>query len=203
MAGLTEEQAEFIKKNKISKSALYDAEGKSKEELQKDMKAEGKTVAYNVEPCEEHGHTMSSRSGYCIQCDPASVSSVKKSAVMGLVYIAGSLKGQIITVGFTKSKTIKEEALNRNNTGGYGDWEILFSTQSMDASEIEYFTQNQLQKYSMSQDNEAKELFCCSYSKAKETIEGILEEKDFKVTKISENRAIISYYEFRNLVRKV
>ena len=43
----------------------------------------------------------------------------------GMVYIAGSLKGSIIKIGYTKDVQIREESLNRTEYAGYYDWIVL------------------------------------------------------------------------------
>ena len=65
-----------------------------------------------------------------------------------MVYIAGSLKGSIIKIGYTKDVQIREESLNRTEYAGYYDWIVLFAIRSINAGEIESRLDMALKEYS-------------------------------------------------------
>ena len=53
-----------------------------------------------------------------------------------MVYIAGSLKGSIIKIGYTKDVQIREESLNRTEYAGYYDCIVLFAIRSINAEKL-------------------------------------------------------------------
>ena len=209
MGELTKEQEEFLKQHNIPKELIFDASGLSKTEYHSRMKEQGKIIAFNVTPCSSSGHSLRTRNGHCIQCDTSKIAFIKRAISLGIIYIAGSIKGQLIKIGYSQNKAVREDSLNRTKYGGFDDWRILFSAQSINASEIEHLSQSSLKRYGMSNKyehenhlQEAYELFSCSYTKAKEVVESVLSDNSFSLTSITENKLILAQYNFRNLVRR-
>lgn len=210
MSRLTKEQTEFLKQQDIPEELVFDASGLTKTEYHSIMKEQGKIIAFNVTPCNTGGHSLRTRSGHCIQCDTSKIAFIKRAISIGIVYIAGSIKGEVIKIGYTQNKTVRENSLNRTKYGGYDDWIVLFSTQSFNAAEIEHLCQTSLRRYGVSNkyehDNhtqETYELFSCSYLKAKSGLNEILSNNSIRTMLTKENILKISQYSFRNLIRKI
>lgn len=208
---MKDEQRIFFKKNKIPFELTYNAnELPITEEIQEKMKVEGKAFAYNTSPCENEGHTISERSGNCVQCKTTNINLMLKSISYGCVYIAASSIGQMIKIGSTRIKEIKSDLLNKTKFGGYNDWEILYSFYCLESGKMEGTIQTELSRYSstVQYDNEANlhkaaELFRCGYPKAKEAALKAPEELNIQALKISEATSLLSMYNFRNLARSV
>jgi len=66
---LTESQIAFLKKYNFGMEDMFDAKGLTTIEYMARMKAEGKRIAYNADPCKKEGHTLRTKSGHCAQCN--------------------------------------------------------------------------------------------------------------------------------------
>ena len=137
MSNLNKEQLAFLKEHKVSSKFVFDAKGLKKSEYKEIMKDLNKLVAFNVTPCSKFGHTLRTRSGHCCQCNTAYLEFQKRNDSEGIVYIAKSLLGKIIKIGFTKSIQIRSESLNRTKYGGFNDWIIVYAIESKEAGKIE------------------------------------------------------------------
>jgi len=204
---LTQEQLDFLKKHKISSEQIFDAKGMSNSEYKPLMKKLGKIVAYNVTPCKKAGHMLRTRSGHCIQCQPAAIAFQMRNDASGVVYVAGSKEGHIIKVGYSKALEIRSESLNRTKYAGFSDWEILYAISSNMAGVIEVDIKSMLERYEYvyqySHDgnvHNSDETYSCSYSNAKEALINVCKKEKHKYEILEELRG--TGYDFRNLVRK-
>lgn len=207
MSKLTHEQFNFLLEQKIEIKHVFNAEGLRKEEYKKIMKDLNMIIAYNVTPCKAKGHTLRTRSGHCCQCDTSKIAFQMRADASGITYLAGSLKGEIIKIGFTKAIEIRSESLNRTKYANYSDWEILFAIQSKFAGKIENNSNSLLNKYFLSNDyehdnhiQESYETFKCSYNKGKEVILDTCRNNNFEFKIIKELN--IDNYNFKNLIKK-
>ena len=200
---LSNEQEQFLIKHGKGENLLFNANGMSRDTYRARMKKEGKKVAYNVTPCHS-GHTLRTRHGHCIQCDKARIAFVTRNA--GTLYLAGSRSGKLFKVGFTKSKKIREESLNKKNEGyaGLNDWEILLYFESIMAGEVEQKVHALLLEfktlksyYHEGKMQEAKELFDCPYLKLKEAIIFSLNSTGEELSIIKEKNHRIHRYEYQ------
>lgn len=204
MKGLTSDQIRFLKEQNIHPKYVFDAQGLSPSDYRGIMKELNKLIAYNVTPCQQEGHTLRTRTGHCCQCDTAKIEFLKRNDSAGIVYIAGSLVGQVIKIGFSKAVEVRAESLNRTKYAGFNDWEILFALRSEDAGRIETKSNSLLHKYASPLDYEhdghwqdSYETYHCAYSKAKEFVEKVYRDENYEI-KIERN-ITIEKYEFRNL----
>ena len=205
MKEFTKEQNEFLKRHNILKEEVFDATRYTKKEYHILMKQQGKIVAFNVFPCAKEGHTIRNRHGHCLQCDTAKIAFVKRGSKRGFVYIAGSIKGQVIKVGFTDSVIMREKSLNRDSYASFNDWELLYAGSALNAGKIEIQLKKELSRYNHSLNKyehddhlqKAIETLKCSYLKAKETLIEICKDKEFVITSNKNG----SDYNFRNLLR--
>ncbi|HRQ31145.1 MAG TPA: hypothetical protein PLU49_13775 [Saprospiraceae bacterium] len=201
---LSKDQIEFLALYDIPLDKVFDARGLSKSEYESEMKKSGKQFAYNVTPCEKYGHKLRSRSGHCIQCNPSVIDFIMRHDSNGIVYIAGSKKGQIIKAGYTKAISIRDESLNRTKYASFNDWKILFTLKSLTAGKIESELKSVLLPYKrvfyyehVDHQQKSDETYSCSYSKAKAFIIDMCKNKKmiFKIEKEIQTKE----YEFRNL----
>lgn len=207
MNQLNQEQINFLNAQKIDLKFVFNAKGLKKDEYRKLMKDLNKIIAYNVTPCKEKGHTLRTRSGHCCQCDTSKIAFQSRADAKGVTYLAASIKGQIIKIGFTKAVEIRSESLNRTKYANLSDWEILFAIESDFAGRIENLANTYMSKYFYSLDykhdnhiQESYETFHCSFSKGRQIIFDICKDSQFsyKVLQNSESNR----FEFKNLIKK-
>ena len=202
---LAPEQLNFLETQKISLDKIFDAEGLSKSDYHPLMKEMDKIIAIGVTPCAKFSHTMRTRNGHCVQCNTASIAYLERHYDKGYIYIAGSKKEKVVKIGFASNINNREESLNNENYGEISDWKILFQVTCKNAGKIEFNTHKKLSKYLTDKSylknnkrNQCYEIFSCSYSLAKETLdENIGDRKNIK--KLKENINIINEYEFDNI----
>ena len=197
----------FLEDQNIPLTMIFNAAGYKKSEYRNLMKSQGKIIAYNTTPCKAYGHRLRTRSGHCIQCDTAKIAFIKRHVERGKVYLAGSINGSLIKVGFSKDE-LREASLNLTKYGGQDDWKILFTIECEHAGSLEGLVQKELSKYGISiqYDHDghlqrSTELFKCSYSKAKECLENMLDKEQVNTFNKTEKTRIIEDYKFRNLIQ--
>ena len=201
---LAPSEISFLKDHNITAKDLFNAQGYSSKEYRVIMKELNKKIAYNATPCQKEGHRLRTRSGHCCQCNTAVIEFQKRNDSSGFVYIAGSLKGKLIKIGFTKAVEVRSESLNRTTYAGYKDWKILFAAKSNKAGIIENKSNSTLHKYAFGSTyehdgkwQESTETYHCSYSKAKEIVINISSQK--KISIVLDSRS--DKYEFKNLIQ--
>jgi hypothetical protein len=206
---LDKDQIEFLKKHKISEVELFDASGLTRQEYQIRMQQQSKIIAYGVDPC-ENGHALRTRAGHCIQCDTARLAFMRRHVAIGQVYIAGTIKGQLIKIGFTKEKNVRLDSLNRTKYGGFDDWVILCTGDCEDGGKMELEVSKLIGKYGVSRNykhdggiQKTYELFSCSYETAVTAMKKVQSDNDGQIFKsIKEDRTKLPKYSFRNVVRQ-
>jgi hypothetical protein len=206
MSELTREQIDFLQEQGIDLKYVFNADGFSKVEYRSLMKELNKLIAFNVSPCQSKGHTLRTRSGHCCQCNTAALGFQKRNDCEGIVYIAGTLTGKLMKIGFSKAVEVREESLNRTRYAGFLDWKILLALRSKDAGRIENKANSLLRPYAYSTDykhdghlQDSKETYFCAYSKAKEILQNAYQAEGFVVDIVRQVQT--SDYEFRNLSR--
>lgn len=202
MSQFTEIQKEFLQNHNVSLELVFDALGMTKNEYRAKMKVQNKIVAYNVAPCREYGHSLRTRSGHCVQCRPANLAFQKRNDLEGIVYIAGSIIGKIIKVGFSKAIEVRDESLNRTRYAGFPDWQIIFAIRSKSAGQIENKIKSGLKKFTakINYDHdghyqESSETFSCSYSKVKSTFIRIIKKENYEFETIRNDKTLT--FEFK------
>jgi hypothetical protein len=207
MQRLTKKQTDFLNEHKVHPKFVFNANGMSKSDYRPIMKELNKYIAFNVTPCKKSGHTLRTRSGHCCQCNTAHMEFQKRNDSAGITYIAGTLTGNVIKIGFSKAVEVRSESLNRTNYAGFKDWKILFGLESKNAGRIETKANTLLNDYAFSLDYEhdghwqdSHETFHCSYSKAKEFVNQVCSENKYEVEIVQNNPT--EKYEFRNLKKK-
>lgn len=184
MTKLTDEQIEFLGYHGIPLDRVFDASGMRTKDYKDVMRQRESWVAYGVTPCKEAGHTLRSRAGHCIQCDPAKITYIKKQAQGGLIYVAWSESKGLVKVGVTNSTQKRVGLLKSEMYGGASDWKLVRAWESDRVGKVETEAHRQLQPYASNASylkngvlTECAELFKCSSQHAVETISQILEPK--------------------------
>lgn len=182
MAELTDEQMVFLGYHGIPLDRVFDASGMRTKDYKDVMRQRESWVAYGVTPCKEAGHTLRSRAGHCIQCDPAKITYIKKHVQGGLIYVAWSDSKGLVKVGVTNNTTKRVALLNSEMYGGAFDWKLMRAWQCDQAGKFEAAAHRELASHSttgyyLKNDmlTECNELFKCSYQYAVEIVSQIVE----------------------------
>ena len=147
MSDLTKEQREFLRKQNVCLSLVFDAEGMSKSEYREVMKSLDKHIAYNTTPCKKAGHTMRTRAGHCIQCNTARIAFQKRHSEQAFVYVAGSLSRSVIKVGVTNNIENRMESLNKLQYASASDWTCIYWIETKRAGEVEFSAHDSLKQF--------------------------------------------------------
>ena len=205
---MKEELIDFIEEHGLEINLFFDAKGKPVSHIKEEMKSKNKIFAYNSTPCQSNDHTTRSIAGHCIECDTSRIEFTKRHYNLAYVYIAGSVKGQIIKIGCTTSISKREKSLIASNIGGVDDWKMIFHIHILNAGMVENKTQSELEPYLSSQQyyhnshiQVSKELFKCSFIKAKQTIFEVVENLEMEIIQMKEEAKLVDNYNFRNLRR--
>jgi hypothetical protein len=138
MPSLSREQREFLQRHKIPTSMVFDATGLRRKDWQDQMDDLGLRFAFGVGPCRRGNHTLRTRSGNCMQCEPANIAFANRHYDEGFVYLAYSLEKILIKVGIAKDISARISSLNSLGYAGASDWKILQSIEVPGAGEIEF-----------------------------------------------------------------
>ena len=181
LSKLTQEQINFLNYHGVSLDLLFDVKRMTNSEFKEKMGALGKKVAYNANPCPTKGHTLKNRHGHCIQCDTKHISFIKRAK--GFTYLACSRNSKLIKIGFTENIDGREDSLVRTRYGGESDWRVFYHFYSNGAAKIERETHKELSKFQTFREyshdgyfHYASELFTCTASLAKSTLEKKIKE---------------------------
>ena len=178
MTQISKEQEEFLEKNQISISDVFDATGLRKKDYRQAMKKLGKNFAIGVTPCKKKQHTLRTRAGHCAQCNAARIAFQKRHSETLYVYVAGSNKLRAIKVGVCNEPSIRQQSLRELDYGGSNDWNIVFYVKVKNAGLIEFMAHKTLNIFAKPTKHikEGKEVHCletfsCSAKIAIESIE--------------------------------
>lgn len=207
---LTKEQEDFIKKHKIAKDLLFDAQGNVlSDELKAEMSANNKVVAYNASGYDgEENFNFQSIGGDWLEADFSKVAIALRENNVGYVYLAGSRKGGLIKVGSSNDKhnSIKGLNLPASRSAGFDDWELLFDVKSTAMGKLERLVHQELSEFKAAYPHEkiaktqnAAELYRCSYDKARAAISALEGDESLGMVQFNEKKHLISGYQFRNL----
>lgn len=177
MADLSEAQIKFLRGQNIPLSSLFDATGIKKTDYQLAMKAEGKSFAYGVTPCNAAGHTLRTRAGHCIQCDHAKIAYMLRHDARAYIYIAASATGRLIKIGSSIDIADRRDKLNRYQYGGQNDWQVLATANSPAVGRAELQAHAKLARWSVlgeyvraGKKQRCYELFRCNFSDARDAL---------------------------------
>lgn len=191
MTELTDEQIEFLENQAIPLERVFNATGMLAKDYKEAMRQEECWVAYGVTPCREEGHTLRSRAGHCIQCDPAKITYLKKHVQSGFVYVAWSERKALVKVGVTNNTLKRVGLLNSEMYGDTSDWKLIRAWECDQAGKFETEAHRELAAhattgYYLKNDmlTECNELFMCSHQHAVEIVSQIVEPSAKRAGKV-------------------
>ena len=184
MAKLSKTQLAFIAKMNLNIHDLFDASGLRAGEWKLKMKELGKLVAFGVTPCAASGHTLRTREGHCVLCNPAVLAYSRRHSDNGDVYVAWSKKGGIAKIGCAKDANLRILSLIETCYGGQNDWSLELIYECTEAGLIESTTHKLLKDHELKgvtylrdgRLQECSELFSCTLNKAKSALETTIKE---------------------------
>ena len=183
MAKLTKPQLAFIEKMELNLYELFDASGLKTPEWKIQMKELGKLVAFGVTPCAVKGHTMRTRAGHCVQCNPANLSYLKRMNLSADVYVAWSSSAKLAKVGLAIDANQRRISLNKYKYAGVNDWEMKLIYECENAGEIEnqvHRLLSEFSKFGVSYWNSDRyrlctEIFKCRLKEATDALEKVVQ----------------------------
>jgi hypothetical protein len=175
--GLSSEEIDFLRSQRIPISELFDATGLSRARYAEAMGESGQRFAFGTKPCARNGHSIRTRAGHCIQCDTSIIAFALRHHRPGYVYIAESPSTRLLKVGTTIDVSDRQAKLRDHGYGSARDWEMRLSAHVENAGSVEFAAQDKLRKYSVegSYVREGRvqacyELFRCSFDVAQEAL---------------------------------
>jgi hypothetical protein len=203
MTTLDNSQIDFLTRHQISLGSVFDATGLGKKEYRPIMKSLGAAVATGVTPCAAKKHTLRTRSGHCIQCNPASIKFQERQAKRAYVYVSGSKNLRLLKVGYSADVPSRIDTLNQLGYAGTNDWEALYWVNLDEAGRIELEAHSGLAKYASptqyKRDGntvDCLETFSCGASEAINIVKGLSSGTVEDWT----NASVLSQYEFESVI---
>ena len=202
MTELTADQISFLQSQNIPLSSVFDASGMRKSDYPFAMRVEGKRFAFGVTPCKAAGHTLRTRAGHCIQCDPSKIAFMLRHDSWAHIYIAGSKAGRLIKIGYTTDVDVRIDTLNSEEYGGQKDWQILATAFHPQAGRVEFFTHAKLELFAVpgeyvkdGRPQKCYELFRCNFVDALDALQRGLGEAG--VLYVPDQEYALAAFQFR------
>ena len=176
---LDEEQIIFLANHNIPQENLFNATGIRTASYQQKMRDLRVDIAYGTTRCAKNNHTLRTRAGHCIQCDPKKISFLIRHETSGEVYVAESIKGKkLIKVGCSISAVERIYVSNIEQYGGRSDWLLKYKTRVNKMGFIESSVHKELEMYAVSglfyykegEKIQCREIFSCSFEAAINTL---------------------------------
>lgn len=202
---MNQELLSFIEYHNLDIEDFYDASGRSAVSCYAEMKSQNKLFAFNTTACNASGHTVRDRQGHCIVCNTAHIAFSLRTKLIAHIYIACSVNREITKVGMsTEIIETRLSKLNSRKVGNTNDWQMISSVKCSQANNIELQVHSLLVKYQVKGDlygsTEAKELFRCSYQKAKDILDSVLQSNNVKLLESNNYIHNKEKFQFRNLI---
>jgi hypothetical protein len=172
MSKLTKTQIAFLKSQGISAGQVFDASAcRRKAEREAQMEELGLYFYSGGALCAKGGHSLRTKAGHCMQCNPANVAYQLRSVASGYIYLAHSAATGLVKIGFTKLPPHERaKDLRKHRYANVADWEIKEHKKvDRDAGKIEFSIHAALDPYQkvityhkgFSQTVECREVFAC------------------------------------------
>lgn len=187
---LTETEHAFLARHGLTSSDVFDGRhvtsGKERGRL---AKAEGRRVVLRDPSRAKCGHRLTTRSGHCVECDPAKLAYSKRHSAAGLVYVAGSRALGCVKIGVTSDIEGRVRNLTSQSYAGVKDWEMLFYAEFKLAGAVEVAAQGKLAHHKVTRttskdgkQQETKEIFQCSFQDAYQAVAEAAQAQGVKPT---------------------
>ena len=150
MIRLNTEQKNFLEKYNFTKNDLFDAEGMKVSEYKVVMKSKDMLLAANTTPCKRAGHTIRTRAGRCVMCEPAALRYLFRYNSPGYVYMAYSQEKNLIKVGIAKNVKSRMWSLKKSQYASANDWALLLSSKEDEAGDSENMLHQVFSEYVVS-----------------------------------------------------
>lgn len=138
---LTCEEIAFLTSQGLSPSDVLDGRLMGKEQSRHVAKDRGLTLLLRS-ACQKAGHRLRTRSGHCVQCNPAKLGFEKRHLERKDVYLAFSRHAQLVKVGSSNSVEVRINHINAEAVGGAMDWRLIFRVPVKEGQRLE----NEVQK---------------------------------------------------------
>lgn len=141
------EEIVFCENNDIECWQIFDADGLKRNEWRREIEFdEDYLLVGNTPPCKNDGHTLRTRSGHCVICNPISFRKQVNYHKSGAVYISYSAELGLVKIGSTKSANAYRRIGSLNSTGyaGVDDWVLEKSYSMNDTGVAETELHNEL-----------------------------------------------------------
>ena len=174
---LTKTQIKFLDQHNISINQVFDATGLSKVKYNELMKEGGFIVASGVSRCKKGNHSLKTRSGHCVICNPANLAFQMRHEISGDLYVLYSSSKRLVKVGVAGDADERVISANKQSYGDINDWKLKFSVRVVNAGRGEKIIHDALAAYKKQRyfikDGIwvlAQEIFSCSAKHAIEVI---------------------------------
>jgi hypothetical protein len=144
---LTKTQIEFLQQHNISRDQVFDATGLSQPEYKELMKEGSFVIATGVSKCKKGGHSLKTRSGHCVVCDPAKLTFQKRHETPGYLYVLYSSSKRLVKVGVAGDADERVISANKQSYGNIDDWTLKFSVRVLNAGQAEKIIHDALADY--------------------------------------------------------
>ncbi|WP_142114563.1 hypothetical protein [Bosea sp. AK1] len=173
---LTRDELFFLTRQGLTDQHVLDGRRMSKEQIRLVAKDQGKSVVLGS-ACAKAGHRLRTRSGHCVQCDPAKLGYQKRHRAQSEVYIAISRSSGLVKVGNSTNCDVRISKINFDGVGGTKDWQLIFRLPVEEGGRLEIETQVLLSEYMVvtsymkdGRPQDSRECFRCSPGRALEAI---------------------------------
>jgi len=179
---LTKTQIKFLEQHNISTNQVFDATGLSRSEYSALMKAGGFTLATGVTRCGNGNHSLRSRAGHCVMCNPANLEFQRRYEISGDLYVFYSPSKRLVKVGVAGDAEERVISANKQFYGNVDDWKLKFYVNVLNAGQAEKVIHDALSEFRRQRcfikdgvEVLAQEIFSCSVKYAIEAIKIRLE----------------------------
>lgn len=145
---LTESELRFLRSQGLGPDDVMDVRRMSQWHWFRRIKEEGKSIALGSK-CRKAGHRLRSTKGHCVQCDTKVLAFAGRFNLKQYLYIAGSLKAQLIKIGVCKDLSQRLRQICAERHGDARDWEVIYAVKIERAGELEDRVLTRLGQYSI------------------------------------------------------
>lgn len=142
---LKRSELKFLEAHGLTEEDVFDWRGLGSRERRDAIKRAWKTLALGAE-C-SHGHRLRTRSGHCVECDPAKLSYQSQKARRAVLYVGWSSSLKLFKVGVTDTPARRIDALRREAYGGAADWSLFMALELRQAGKAETAMHRRLASY--------------------------------------------------------